>query len=294
MYRRRQISRQIFNERAFPLSSRPRGRSGSGRLLIGLIIAAIALFSYFGSSVDNPVTGEKQHINITEDQEIALGVQAAPEMAEQYGGLHPDQRARQIVDAVGKRVVDRSVVSKTNYPFEFHLLADGETVNAFALPGGQVFITYGLYKRLQTEGQLAGVLGHEIGHVVARHGAEHIAKQQLTEGLTGAVVLSTYDPSNPTSQQAAMIAMLAGQLVNMKFGRDDELESDQLGVRFMSEAGYDPRALMVVMRILEEASGGARPPEFFSTHPNPDNRVERIQEAIQDQFPHGVPGGLIP
>ena len=294
MDRRRQFSRQIFNERAFPLSSRPRGRSGNGRLLIGIIIAAIALFSYFGSSVDNPVTGEKQHINITEDQEIALGVQAAPEMAEQYGGLHPDQRAQEIVDAVGKRVVERSVASKTNYPFEFHLLADGETVNAFALPGGQIFITYGLYKRLQTDGQLAGVLGHEIGHVVARHGAEHIAKQQLTEGLTGAVVLSTYDPSNPTSQQAAMMAMLAGQLINMKFGRDDELESDQLGVRLMSEAGYDPRSLIAVMKILEEASGGARQPEFFSTHPNPDNRVERIQQAIQEQFPGGVPGGLIP
>jgi predicted Zn-dependent protease len=177
-----------------------------------------------------------------------------------------------------------------NYSFGFRLLSDGQTVNAFALLGGQIFTTYGLYKRLQTEGQLAGVLGH----VVARHGAEHIAKQELTEGLTDAVVLSTYDPSNPTSQQAAMVAMLAGQLINMKFGRDDELESDQLGVRFMSEAGYDPRALIGVMEILEEASGGARQPEFFSTHPNPDNRVERIQQAIQEQFPEGVPSGLIP
>jgi predicted Zn-dependent protease len=177
-----------------------------------------------------------------------------------------------------------------NYSFGFHLLSDGQTVNAFALPGGQIFTTYGLYKRLQTEGQLAGVLGH----VVARHGAEHIAKQELTEGLTDAVVLSTYDPSNPTSQQAAMVAMLAGQLINMKFGRDDELESDQLGVRFMSEAGYDPRALIGVMEILEEASGGARQPEFFSTHPNPENRIDRINLAIQEQFPGGVPGGLVP
>jgi predicted Zn-dependent protease len=276
-----------------PLSSRPTGRSFKGRLLIGLVIAAFALFSYFSSSVHNPVTGEKQYINITEDQEIALGLQAAPQMAEQFGGLHPDQRTQAIVDAVGKRLVADSDASKTNYPFEFHLLADGETVNAFALPGGPIFITAGLYKRLETEGQLAGVLGHEIGHVVARHGAERIAKQQLTEGLTGALVLSTYDPSNPSTQQTAQVAMVIGQLINMNFGREDELQSDQLGVRFMSQAGYDPRALIVVMKILEEASGGASQPEFFSTHPNPENRIEKIQQAIQEQFPNGVPGGLV-
>jgi predicted Zn-dependent protease len=141
---------------------------------------------------------------------------------------------------------------------------------------------------------LAGVLGHEVGHVVGRHSAEHIAKQQLTQGLTGAVVLSTYDPNDPSSQRTAQIAMVIGQLVNMKFGREDELESDHLGVRFISEAGYDPRALIGVMQILEEASGGARQPEFFSTHPNPENRVARIEEAIQQQFPGGVPEGLKP
>ena len=293
MYRRRLSPREILSQRAMPLSSRPAGRSIKVRLLICLVIAAFALFSYFSSSVYNPVTGEKQHINITEDQEIALGLQAAPQMAEQFGGLHPDQQAQAIVDAVGKNLVASSDASKTNYPFEFHLLTDGETVNAFALPGGQIFITAGLYKRLQTEGQLAGVLGHEIGHVVARHGAERIAKQQLTEGLTGALVLSTYDPSNPSTQQTAQVAMVIGQLVNMKFGREDELQSDRLGVRFISQAGYDPRALISVMKILEEASGGARQPEFFSTHPNPENRIEMIQQAIQEQFPNGLPGGLI-
>ena len=294
MCRRRLTPREILRQRALPLSSRPTGGSGKARLLIGLVIAAFALFSYFKSSVYNPVTGEKQHISITKDQEIALGLQAAPEMAHQFGGLHPDQKAQEIVDVVGKKLVAESSASQTKYPFEFHLLADGQTVNAFALPGGQIFITAGLLKRLETEGQLAGVLGHEIGHVVARHGAEHIAKQELTQGLTGALVLSTYDPSDPSSQGTAQIAMVLGQLVNMKFGREDELESDSLGVRFMSESGYDPRALIGVMKILEEATGGARQPEFFSTHPNPENRIERIQEAIQKQFPEGVSVGLTP
>ena len=294
MSRPRQSTREVLSQRAFPSSNRPRGGSGKARLLIGVVMALFALFSYFKSSVYNPITGEKQHINITEEQEIALGLQAAPQMAAEYGGLHADQRAQAIVDAVGKKLVTNSAASQTNYPFEFHLLADDQTVNAFALPGGPVFITAALFKRLETEGQLAGVLGHEIGHVVARHSAQRIAKQELTQGLTGALVMSTYDPNDPSSQRTAQVAMLVGNLVNMKYGREDELQSDTLGVRFMSDAGYDPRALIGVMRILEEASGGGGQPEFFSTHPNPENRIGQIQQAIQENFPNGVPEGLTP
>ncbi|HWN20070.1 MAG TPA: M48 family metalloprotease, partial [Gemmatimonadales bacterium] len=137
-----------------------------------------------------------------------------------------------------------------------------------------------------------GVLGHEIGHVVGRHGAEHIAKQQLTEGLTGAAVLATYDPNNPSSQNSAAVAAMIGQLVGMRFGRQDELESDELGVRFTSEAGYDPRSMTGLMKILDESSEGGRPPEFFSTHPNPENRIQRIEAAIKERYPEGVPSGL--
>lgn len=294
MYGQNYPSRQGLGQRAFPAANRSASPFKKFRLIIGLLMAGFALFSYFGSSVYNPVTGEKQHVNISAEQEIALGLQAAPEMAQQYGGLHPDRQARSLVSQVGQRIISRSAASQTPYQYEFHLLADEQTINAFALPGGQIFITAGLFRRLQTEGQLAGVLGHEVGHVVARHGAQRIAQQQLTQGLTGALVLSTYDPENPNSQQTAYIAMMVGQLVNMKYGRDDELQSDALGVRFISEAGYDPRALIGVMEILAEAGGGARQPEFFSTHPNPENRVARINEAIEQQFPDGVPAGLQP
>lgn len=290
------LSRVQFGNRGFGQSGYSSSRRGCGgaRLLIGFAMAAFAVISYFGSSVYNPITGENQHVNITAEQEVALGLQSAPEMAQQFGGLHPDAQARAQVAAIGERVVANSAAAQSQYPFQFHLLADQQTVNAFALPGGQIFITDALYRRLQTEGQLAGVLGHEIGHVVGRHSAEHIAKQQLTQGLTGAVVLSTYDPNDPSSQRTAQIAMVIGQLVNMKFGREDELESDRLGVRFIGEAGYDPRALVGVMKILEEASGGGHTPEFFSTHPNPENRIARIEEAIQQQYPGGVPEGLKP
>jgi predicted Zn-dependent protease len=263
------------------------------RLLIGLVVAIISILGYFGSSVFNPVTQEKQHVaGITPEQEVALGLQAAPEMEQQFGGLDPDNALQQRVSQVGQRLASRSAASSTPYRYEYHALDDSETINAFALPGGQIFITEGLLSRLKTEGQLAGVLGHETGHVVARHGAEHIAKQKLTEGLTGAAVLATYDPNDPNSRGSAAVAAMIGQLVTMKFGRQDELEADKLGVRLMSEAGYDPRSMIDLMKILEESSQGNRPPEFFSTHPNPENRIARIEEAIKQQYPNGVPAGL--
>jgi beta-barrel assembly-enhancing protease len=261
-----------------------RGSSGGcgGRLIFAAIIAAVSLFSYFSSRQDNAVTGETQYIDITPEQEIALGLQAAPQMAQEFDGLDSNQSDQAIVDQVGNSIVANSPAASTPYEFDFHLLADRDTINAFALPGGQVFITRALYDLIQTEGELAGVLGHEIGHVVARHSAEHIAKAKLTEGLTGAAVIATYDPDNPASASSAQVAMLIGQLINLKFGRDDELESDALGVCFMNDAGYDPQEMMSVMQILANASQGERPPEFFSTHPNPESRITRIQEAIQN------------
>jgi predicted Zn-dependent protease len=263
------------------------------RLLVALIVAVISVLGYFGSSVFNPITEEKQHVaGITPEQEVALGLQAAPEMAQQFGGEDPDPELQARVQRVGERLVGKSAAGKTPYQFHFHVLNDPETINAFALPGGQVFVTEGLLRRVKTDGQLAGVLGHEIGHVVARHGAEHIAKEQLTQGLTGAAVLATYDPNDPSSRGSAAVAAMIGQLVTMRFGRQDELEADHLGVRFTSETRYDPRSMISLMKILEESSQGNRPPEFFSTHPNPENRIERIQAAIKERFPDGVPEGL--
>ena len=266
----------------YPSANRRRGSSCSGRLIFAALIAGASLFSYFGSRQDNPVTGETQYIGITVEQEIGLGLEAAPQMAAEFGGLDPDQTAQALIDDVGNLLVESSAASQTPYQYEFHLLEDDQTINAFALPGGQIFITRALFDKLQTEGELAGVLGHEIGHVVARHSAEHIAKAQLTEGLTGAAVIATYDPDNPASANTAQIAVLIGQMINLKFGRDDELESDFLGVCFINDGGYNPEELISVMQILAASRQGNQPPEFFSTHPNPERRVERIQEAIQN------------
>lgn len=270
-----------------------RAGSSKGRILIALVIAVISIVSYCSTREYNPITGETQYVDLSPQQEIAMGLQAAPEMAAQFGGLSRDQEAQALVQEIGRELVAKTAASETPYHFEFSVLADNQTVNAFALPGGPIFITEALLGQLRTRGEVAGVLAHEIGHVVARHSSEHIAKAKLTEGLTGAAVIASYDPQNPSSQQRAAMAALVGQLINLRFGREDEIESDRLGVRFMAEAGYDPRALIRVMEVLAQANQGQAPPEFFSTHPNPDRRIERIQEAIANLFPDGVPEDLI-
>ena len=273
------------------------GRSGGGRLIIGLVLAVIAVVTYFTSTTveENPVTGEDQRVSMDAEQEIALGLQAQPEMAAQHGGEYASPQDQEMLEALGERIVQRSAANTTDYAghFDFHLLADGQTVNAFALPGGQINVTAGLVNALQpTEGELAGVLAHEIGHVVGRHSAEQMAKAQLTQGLASAAAIAAYDPNNPNSAASSQIAMMIGQAINTRYSREDELEADYLGVRFMTDAGYDPRSMASVMAKLGQASGGARGPEFLSTHPNPENRIGRIEEAIAELYPDGVPAGL--
>ena len=269
-----------------------RPRRFNPRIVIALIIGAIAVGGYFLRTSVNPVTGEKQHLSLTVDQEIAMGLQSAPEMAREFGGPDPDPRKAELAERVGQSLVAAIPRAGDVYPFAFHVLADRKTVNAFALPGGQVFIAAALFDRLQTEGQLAGVLGHEIGHVVHRHSAEHMAKAGLIQGVTGAVVVGATDPNDPRSRGIAMAAMMAGQMINLKYGRDDEGEADRVGVEYMVKAGYDPRAMIRVMEILKEASGGGGQPEWMSSHPDPGNRAEAIAAQIKAAFPQGVPSGL--
>lgn len=261
----------------------------SPRLLIAAALILFGLFSYYAARQENPVTGEVQHVSLSPDQEVALGLEAAPQMAGQMGGLHPSAQVQGYVNAVGQKVVDNSRASQGPYQYQFHVLADPQTVNAFALPGGQIFITAGLFAKLQNEAQLAGVLGHEVAHVVGRHAAEHMAKGQLGQLLVGAAGVAASDQMG-SGQAAAAVASMVAQLTMLKYGRTDELEADQLGVIFMSEAGYDPRAMIGVMDILENASGGsARAPSWLQSHPDPGNRRARIQQIITEQFSTGAP-----
>lgn len=245
------------------------------RLVIGAGIVIFGIVKFCSSAEENPYTGETQYVDLSADEEIALGAQSTPVMLEQYGGLHPDEVAQRTVKSIGQRLVQNSIASSAPYQFRFYLLADSETVNAFALPGGPIFITYALYSRLENEDQLAGVLAHEIGHVIGRHSAEQMAKQGFTNTVLTGVAVGSESP------EATQAAAVIGNLVNMKYGRGDELESDNLGVKIMLESNYDPEALIGVMKILKQASGPNRVPEFQSTHPDPENRIEKIREAIE-------------
>ena len=276
----------------------PRKTPFKKRLILALILAAVALISYYSQPKDvNQITGEEERVALaTEDQEIQLGLQAMPQLVQQHGGRSPDEVHRQRVRNIGLRLLDaldayaQSQGGSNPYrdAFDFTLLADRKVVNAFALPGGQVFITEALYRQLDTEGKVAGVLGHEIGHVVARHGNKQMAKQKLLQGLVGAGSVLGGD------QQSAQMAQMVSAMIGMKYGREHELESDKWGVRLCTMAGYDPRAMIGVMEVLDEAAGGQAPPEFFSTHPKPANRVAYIKKIIREEFPNGVPDGLRP
>ncbi|SKB68899.1 M48 family metalloprotease [Maribacter arcticus] len=241
------------------------------RIFIGLAIVAFAFIQKCNNTEENPYTGRSQHITMTSDQEIAIGLQSAPEMAQQHGGLYPDQRLQSFVESVGNKLVQNSIARETPYKYDFHLLADDQTINAFALPGGQCFITYALFSQL-TEAQLAGVLGHEIGHVIGRHSAERIADSQTWQTATMGATVGAGDMGS--------IVGNIGQNTLLTNGRGDELESDELGVLFMIQSGYDPYEMIKVMEILKAAGGPNRTPEFQSTHPDPENRIQKIKEAI--------------
>jgi beta-barrel assembly-enhancing protease len=261
-----------------------RGGGGGFRIPPTLIIAAVmglfSLFKYWSTRTTNEITGETQYVSMSSDQEIAMGLQSYPEMANEFGGEVKGQEADALVRHVGQKLVSNTVASSTPYKehFDFHLLADNQTINAFALPGGQIFITVALLSRLGSEDQLAGVLGHEIGHVVARHSAEKLAQMELAQGLTGAVSMATYNPNAPNG---SYIAQTVANMMQLKYGREQELQSDDLGVRLMIEAGYNPEELVEVMEILKQAAGPNRTPEHQSSHPDPENRKEKIMEAIE-------------
>jgi predicted Zn-dependent protease len=255
--------------------------------LLGLAMAAIAVFLYYSRTQVNPVTGEKQHVAMSVDQEKALGLQSAPEMAAQMGGeVDPSDPDAQRVAAVGSRIVQRSNAGRSPYAdsFRYHLLRDPETVNAFALPGGQIFVTEGLLQRLTSEAQLAGVLGHETGHVVHRHSAEQMAKGQLG-ALLGAAAGVAMDDGSGHGRNTQAIAAVVNQMMQLRYSRQDESEADRYGVDAMAEAGYPPQAMLEVLEILKQAGGSQRPPEFLSSHPLPETRIEELKAYIQQKHP---------
>lgn len=258
------------------------------RMLAPIALLSVLVLLPAGGCSTNAATGRSVLTLMSRDEEIRLGSEAAPQFTEEFGGRVTSDALQQYVAAIGRRMAAETESHNPTLPWEFTLL-DSNVVNAFALPGGKVFITRGLAKELTNEAQMAGVLGHEIGHVTAQHGNQRISSQLLYNAglVVTAVIVSSSDNRTVRDVGAVGVPALAigGNLVLLKYGRDEELEADALGMRYMTNVGYNPRGQLEVMQTLARLSGGgSRPPEFLSTHPNPESRVERIQKALQDKY----------
>jgi predicted Zn-dependent protease len=236
-------------------------------------LLALALVSGLGCAT-NPVTGKSEPSLISESQEISMGRQAAQEVGQSIG-YYDDPKVQEYVSTIGLRMAAAS--ERPQLPWEFHVVNDA-AVNAFALPGGFIFVTRGLMTYVNNEAELATVIGHEIGHVTARHSVRQISKAQLAQlGLGVGSILSS---------DVASLAGIASQglgLMFLKFGRDAETQADDLGFRYALGQNYDVREMASVFETLNRVSatgGGGRLPEWLSTHPNPENRIARTQQRL--------------
>jgi predicted Zn-dependent protease len=248
----------------------------SRRALSCLCLWLLALSSavMIAGCASNLATGEK-HLNlISESQEIAMGQQADSQVVTSLG-LYPDAALQRYVQELGAKLAQTS--ERPDLPWTFRVI-DDPVVNAFALPGGFIYVTRGLMTYVENEAQLSGVIGHEIGHVTAQHAVHSMSTQQVTQlGLTAGMMIK------PELQRYEQFVNAGLGLLFLKFSRDDESQADHLGVRYMVRAGNDPRQMVPVFDMLtrvSQASSGGRLPEWLETHPNPENRSERIQMEL--------------
>ena len=236
----------------------------------GALLAAAALVA--GCAV-NPATGKSELMLVSESQEIQMGQQSDSSVIQSIG-LYPDPALQAYVSDLGKRLAATS--ERPNLPWTFRVV-DDPAVNAFAIPGGFVYVTRGILAHMTNEAQLATVMGHEIGHVTARHTAHELSRQQVA-GLGLAI-------GSIASSRIAQYAGLASQALGvlfLKFSRDNENQADELGVRYSSRANYDSRQMDSVMTMLDRitAQSGSRLPEWLATHPDPGNRIGHINAVL--------------
>ncbi|MFQ5690994.1 MAG: M48 family metalloprotease [Gemmatimonadota bacterium] len=223
----------------------------------------------------NPATGKRQLSFISESQEVQMG-RVGSRQVEQSMGLYPDAKVQSFVESMGLRLARTS--ERSNLPWNFKVV-DDPVVNAFALPGGFIFVTRGIMSHLNSEAELAQVMGHEIGHVTARHSVEQISRAQLLQSGFG--VASVFAPA-ATYRFGGLLSNGLG-LLFLKYSRGDERQADRLGVRYALRAGFDPRQAVKVYEMLErqeEQAGGRGVPGWLSTHPTPEHRVERLHAQV--------------
>jgi predicted Zn-dependent protease len=244
------------------------------RASIYATFAAVSLL--LGACATNPATGEREFSLMSEAQEIQLGKENDAQVRQQMG-LYSDPELQRYVERIGMRLAKAS--ERPNLPWSFAVV-DQPAINAFALPGGFIYLTRGILPFLDSEAQLAGVLGHEIGHVTARHSAQQYT--QATSASIGVTLLSIFVPEARPLQGVTETAL---GLLFLKHGRDDELEADRLGVQYTAKTGWDPAGVAGMLQTLarlDEANGSRKGvPNWLSTHPAPADRVQQVHAYVK-------------
>jgi len=245
----------------------------SKRIFQVFIVVFSALIIY--SCSKNPVTGKRQVMLISEAQERAMGVESDPAIISSMG-LYQDESMQKFIKTKGKQMGKISHRPDLDYSFK---VVDSPVVNAFAVPGGFIYFTRGIMAHFNSEAEFAGVLGHEIGHVTARHSAAQISKQQLYGGLMMAGMILS-----PEFRQFSDAAQQGLGLLFLKFGRGAESQSDELGVEYSTKIGYDAHHMANFFGVLNrlQAKSGQSIPDFLSTHPNPADRFNRVHELANE------------
>lgn len=225
-----------------------------------------------------PYTGRSQLIMISAGDEARMGLEAYQEVLKTEK-LSKDAKINAMVQRVGERIA--RAADRPDFQWEFKVI-DSDQANAFCLPGGKVAVYTGLLPITQSEAGLAAVIGHEVAHVLARHGAERLSQNMVTQGLMlGANIALTQQ--NNKNQGAIMSALGIGAQVGvlLPFSRAHESEADKVGLILMAKAGYDPKAAVGVWQRMK-LKGGAKPPEFLSTHPADDTRIQQIEKWLPE------------
>jgi predicted Zn-dependent protease len=233
----------------------------------------LLIYTLFSSCAKNPVTGRNDFMLMSKEQEIAMGQQSDPEI-KSFFGIYNDDKLQRFINEKGQQMAGVSHRKDLKYEFK---VVDSPVVNAFAVPGGYVYFTRGIMAHFNNEAEFAGVLGHEIGHITARHSAKQYSNAQLAQiGLVAGSVIS------PEFAQMADMASTGVQLLFLKFGRDAESQSDKLGVEYSTKIGYDAQEMAGFFKTLDRMrEGGEEVPTFLSTHPDPADREQKVAKEAE-------------
>jgi predicted Zn-dependent protease len=252
------------------------------RLLLILVTLALLATGLPGCIID-PVTGERKlGKSMSDEREADLGAKYAVAFSAMYEGAYPD---RDLQDYCGRIVLGMAKQShRPGLPWTFKILNSSQ-VNAFALPGGKVFITRGLLWKLESEAQFVGVMGHEIGHVSHKHGLQSMGRAELAGGLISLAGTAAEQYGGDIGKLGVGLGAKGVQVLLLKYSRDQESESDQRGVEYSHQAGYDPREMAGVFEIFKELKGGKSPPVWLSSHPLDDDRIAAVHTEVAQRFP---------